>query len=141
MISTPISDDKCRPAFMVTLGLLPPYTLSDVQSAFRVKALDTHPDRGGAKADFLKIHEAYDQAMEYVRFTGDRRRWIANQVECHLRQQEVAAEVERLGGQTEFEQPAWAMPCVGDFAVLADRLCVIELQNTAIPREEAPRAE
>jgi hypothetical protein len=53
----------------------------------------------------------------------------------------LAAEVERLGGQTEFEQPAWVMPCVGDFDVLADRLCVIELQNTAIPREEAPRTE
>jgi hypothetical protein len=131
MIRTPFSDDKCRPAFMVTLGLLPPYTLSDVKSAFRVKALETHPDRGGAKADFMKIHEAYNQAMEYVQFTGDRRRWIADQVECHLRQQEVAAEVERLGGQTEFEEPDWMMPCVGDFVVLADRLRVIKLQNTA----------
>jgi hypothetical protein len=127
---TPFSDDKCRPAFMVTLGLLPPYTLSDVKAAFRVKALETHPDRGGAKADFVKTHEAYDQAMEYVRFTGDRRRWIADQVDCHLRQQEVAAEVERLGGQTEFKEPDWMVPCVGDFAQLADRLCVIRLQKT-----------
>jgi hypothetical protein len=131
MMTTPCSDDKCRPAFMVTLGLLPPYTLSDVQSAFRVKALETHPDRGGAKADFLKVQEAYDQAIEYVQFTGDRRRWIADQVERHLRQQEVAAEVQRLGGQTEFEEPDWIMPCVGDFVVLADRLRVITLQNTA----------
>jgi hypothetical protein len=115
---------------MVTLGLLPPYTFSDVKSAFRAKALETHPDRGGAKADFRKIHEAYDQAMEYVRFTGDRRGWIADQVEWHLRQQEVVAEVERLGGQTAFEQPDWMTPCVGDFVVLADRLCVINLQNT-----------
>jgi hypothetical protein len=131
MMRTPFSDDKCRPAFMVTLGLLPPYTLSDVKSAFRVKALETHPDRGGAKADFTKIHEAYNQAMEYVQFTGDPRKWIADQVDCHLRQQEVAAEVERLGGQTEFEEPDWMMPCVGDFVALADRLGVIKLQNTA----------
>src|SRR5262249_7470046 len=44
---------------------------------------------------------------------------------------EVAAEVERLGGQTEFEEPDWMMPCVGEFVALADRLCVIKLQNTA----------
>jgi hypothetical protein len=117
---------------MVTLGLLPPYTLSDVKSAFRVKALETHPDRGGTKADFMKIHEAYNQAMEHVRFAGDRRKWIADQVECHLRQQEVAAEVERLGGQTEFEEPDWMTPCVGEFIALADRLCVIKLQKTAV---------
>jgi hypothetical protein len=116
---------------MVTLGLLPPYTLADVTSAFRVKAMETHPDRGGAKADFMSVHEAYKQAVEYVRFAGDRRRWIADQVECHLLQQEVAAEVERLGGQAEFEQPDWMAACVGDFVELAERLCVIRLQNTA----------
>ena len=131
MTRTPFSDDKCRPAFMVTLGLLPPYTLSDVKSAFRVKALETHPDRGGAKADFMRIHKAYNQAMEYLQITGDRRRWIADRVECHLRQQEVAAQVERLGGQTEFEESDWMIPCVGDFVALAVRLCVIKLQNTA----------
>jgi hypothetical protein len=131
MMRTPFNDDMYRPAFMVTLGLLPPYTLSDVKSAFRVKALETHPDRGGAQADFLKIHEAYNQAMEYVQFTGDRRRWIADQVECYLRQHEAAAEVQRLGGQTEFNEPDWMMPCVGDFIALATRLCVIKLQDTA----------
>ena len=131
MITNPSSDDRCRPDFMVTLGLLPPYTLSDVMTAFRLKALQTHPDRGGTKADFMKIHEAYNQAVEFVRFDGDRRKWIAEQVECHLGQQEVVAVVERLGGQTEFQEPAWMSPCVGDFVVLADRLCVVKLQNTS----------
>jgi hypothetical protein len=105
--------------------------MSDVMTAFRLKALETHPDRGGTKADFMKIHDAYHQAVEFVRFGGDRRRWIADQVECHLRQQEVVAEVERLGGGTEFQEPDWMRPCVGDFVALADRLCVVKLQNTA----------
>jgi hypothetical protein len=88
-----------RPEFMATLGLLPPYTLDDVKSAYREKVWHAHPDRGGAASDFLKIQEAYERAVEYVEFCGDRRKWIATQVECYLRQQEAVAEVERLGGQ------------------------------------------
>lgn len=121
-----------RPEFMAALGLLPPYTLGDVKSAYRVKAMQTHPDRGGAQADFIKIHEAYKQAIEYVQVIGDRRKWIADQVDCYLRQQELAEEVERLGGRTEFEEVTWLRSYVGDFVSLADRLCVIHLQDTLV---------
>src|SRR5262249_32900126 len=123
--------DTDRPEFMITLGLLPPYTLDDVKSAYRAKVLHTHPDRGGATADFLKIHEASEGAVEYVWCCGDRRKWIATQVECHLRQREAAAEIERLGGQVEFEELDWLQRSVGDFALLADRLRVVRLRNTA----------
>lgn len=119
-----------RPEFMAALGLLPPYTLGDVKSAYRAKAMQTHPDRGGVQADFIKIHEAYKQAIEYVQVIGDRRKWIADQVDCYLRQQELAEEVERLGGRTEFEEVTWLRSYVGDFVSLADRLCLIQLQNT-----------
>ena len=37
---------------MVTLGLLPPYTLEDIRAAYREKAKTLHPDRGGTPADF-----------------------------------------------------------------------------------------
>jgi hypothetical protein len=131
MITLPNSNDAGRPEFMATLGLLPPYTLGDVKAAYRAKALETHPDRGGTSADFIRIHEAYKRAMEYVEFTGDRRKWIADQVECHLRQLEVAAEVEKLGGRTAFEEVGWLQHHVGEFAQLADRLRVINLQGTA----------
>src|SRR5262249_8332230 len=106
-------------------------TLEDVKSAYRDKVWHAHPDRGGATTDFLKIQEAYEQAVEYVAFCGDRRKWIAVQVECHLRQREAAAEVERLGGQVEFEEIDWLKRSVGDFALLADRLRVIRLRNAA----------
>lgn len=132
MIKTQFGADTGRPEFMATLGLLPPYTLRDVKAAYRSKAMDTHPDRGGDSSDFIKIHEAYKRAMEYVQFTGDRRSWIADQVECHLRQQEVVAEINRLGGRTEFEEMAWLKNHVGDFAQLADRLRVIYLKDTAV---------
>ena len=131
MIKTPNSSDPGRPEFMATLGLLPPYTLHDVKAAYRVKAMETHPDRGGKPEDFIRIHEAYKRAMEYVEFTGDRRKWIAEQVEFHLRQQEAAAEVKRLGGRTEFEEVDWLRHHVGDFTSLADRLRIINLEGTA----------
>jgi hypothetical protein len=53
---------------MVTLGLLPPYTREDVQAAYREKAKTTHPDSGGSAIDFKKLHEAYEQAQEYLKF-------------------------------------------------------------------------
>jgi hypothetical protein len=130
MMRTPINEVQGRPDFMVALGLLPPYTLSDVKSAYRTKALATHPDRGGTSDDFIKIHQAYQQAMEYVAYTGDRRRWIADQVDCHLRQREVVHAVERLGGRIEFEQADWLKPHVGDFILLAERLRVISVPKT-----------
>lgn len=130
MRNAPFKEDSNRPEFMTTLGLLPPYSLDDVKSAYRIKAMASHPDRGGARADFIKVHDAYKRATEYVQITGDRRQWIATQVECHLRQQELAAAVEKLGGRTVFEEVAWLKSYVGDFALLADRLRGIQLQNT-----------
>lgn len=130
MRATPFSEDAKRPEFMAALGLLPPYTQGDVKSAYRAKAMETHPDRGGRQTDFIKIHEAYKQAMEYVQVIGDRRKWIAEQVDCYLRQQEVAAAVERLGGRAKFEETTWLRSYVGDFVLLAERLRVIHLQNT-----------
>lgn len=135
MSKTPFSEDKGRPVFMVALGLLPPYALSDVKTAYRAKAMATHPDRGGSRHAFQKIQEAYQHAMEYVQATGDRRHWIADQVECYMRQEEAAAEVKRLGGRTEFEEVDWLKPYIGDFISLAERLRVIRLPNT--PADDA----
>jgi hypothetical protein len=113
---------------MAVLGLLPPYTLEDVKAAYRAKVMEAHPDRGGDAAAFGKIEEAYEQAIEYVNFRGDRRGWIAGQVEPYLRQQEVATEVQRRGGQAEYEQTDWLKRSFGDgFAMLAERLRIIRL--------------
>ena len=117
--------------FMATLSLLPPYSLDDVKSAYRAKVLKTHPDRGGSTHEFLKIQEAYERAVEYVEHCGDRRKWIADHIDSYRRQWEVAAAVERLGGQVVFEEVDWLAQSVGDFAVLVERLRVIRLRDTA----------
>jgi len=81
--------------------------------------------------EFLKVQEAYERAMEYVAYCGDRRKWIADHVDFYLRQREAADAVERLGGHIEFEEVDWLKQSVGDFAALVERLRIIRLRNTA----------
>ncbi|HVC95827.1 MAG TPA: J domain-containing protein [Pirellulales bacterium] len=112
-----------RPAFMAVLGVLPPYELTDVREAFRAKVFVAHPDRGGDPADFIRLKEAYDQAVEYATFHGSRRAWIAAKVEQHLQREEVVAEVLGRGGRVEVERFAWMEKSWGDgFPLLAERL-------------------
>jgi hypothetical protein len=121
-----------RPSFMVVLGLLPPYELEDVKAAYREKVLVAHPDRGGDPADFIRLKEAYDQALEYATFRGSRRAWIAAQVEPHLQQEEVTAEVLRRGGRVEVERLNWMEKSWGDgFCLLGERLRHIFVRDMA----------
>lgn len=123
--------DQERPEYMATLGLLPPYSLDDVHEAYREKAKTTHPDHGGTTVDFRKLHEAYEQAQEYVRFHLDRRQWLAARVERYAAQETVANEVRRLGGTIEMEQFDWIKRSFGDFAVLTEMLRGIRLRGSA----------
>src|SRR6516165_2176313 len=91
-----------RPPFMAVLGLLPPYGLEDVRLAYRQKVLDVHPDRGGKAADFERVQQAYDQAVEYANLHGNRRSWMAERVKTQRGQEEIAKEVRRLGGRVEY---------------------------------------
>src|SRR5262245_16713118 len=45
------------------LGLEPGATLVEVKRAFRKRALETHPDRGGRAEDFLAVQGAYDKLV------------------------------------------------------------------------------
>src|SRR5262245_29962353 len=127
-ISKPTNLD--RPHFMVLLGLLPPYSAEDVRMAYRDKARAAHPDRGGSADEFKNLHEAYEQAPEYVKFRSSRRQWLANQVERYTAQETLSAEVRRRGGQVEVEKIDWIKHSVGDdFAVLTDRLRGIRVRD------------
>ncbi|HWB10611.1 MAG TPA: J domain-containing protein [Pirellulales bacterium] len=117
---------------MAALGLLPPYELADVKEAYRAKVFLAHPDRGGDPADFIRLQQAYDQAVEYATFRGSRREWIAAKVEQHLQQEEVVAEVLRRGGRVEVERFAWMEKSWGDgFPLLAERLRHIFVRDMA----------
>jgi hypothetical protein len=117
---------------MAILGLAPPYALEDVREAYRQRALSAHPDRGGNADDFNRLSEAYDRAIEYVKFHGDRRAWIAMRVECHLLQEEVTAEVLRRNGQVDVEHMDWLKDSWGEgFELLGDQLRGIRVRGQA----------
>lgn len=128
MRTDPLVSTPERPDFMETLGLLPPYTPEDVRMAYREKAKLAHPDHGGSVADFLKLQEAHDRALEYVKFSADRRQWLAAQVERYIQQEQVVAEIRHRGGRVEIEELDWLKRSIGeDFAILTERLRGIRL--------------
>jgi hypothetical protein len=45
------------------LGVAPGAPLADVKRAFRARALETHPDRGGDAEAFRAVREAYERAV------------------------------------------------------------------------------
>jgi DnaJ-domain-containing protein 1 len=53
--------DSPRPgeAAFRLLGIQPPCSLEDIKAAYRRKALEVHPDRGGSPADFQAVEAAY----------------------------------------------------------------------------------
>lgn len=121
-----------RPIFMEVLGLLPPYELEDVKAAYRSKAMQAHPDRGGDPGAFNRLKEAYDQALEFVAFCGSRKTWIAARVEPYVQQEAVIAEVLERGGRVEVERIAWMEKSCGDgFAHLAERLRRVFVHDVA----------
>lgn len=47
------------------LGLSEPLTLDKIKKAYRRKAIETHPDKGGDREEFIKINEAYKALTAY----------------------------------------------------------------------------
>jgi len=52
-----------KPSIWQTLGLTPQATLAEIKQAYRVRALETHPDRGGSDDAFRAVHSAYESAL------------------------------------------------------------------------------
>jgi hypothetical protein len=64
----PPAPDRPRPgpsraSVWSILGLEPRATVEEIKRAFRKRALETHPDRGGDAEAFRTVRRAYDQAL------------------------------------------------------------------------------
>jgi hypothetical protein len=116
---------------MALLGLLPPYTEEDVKQAYWSKIKTLHPDHGGSPAEFHALHEAYEQAKEYVRFRGDKRAWIARHVDQYMEQERVGLLLEELGASVTRSMTEWLRGTVGDFAELTRAVTAIRLNDSA----------
>jgi hypothetical protein len=66
-------DETPRSAWMV-LGVPRDATAADIKRAFRRRALETHPDRGGDAEAFQAVHRAYERALARAERPRRRRR-------------------------------------------------------------------
>lgn len=112
---------------MVTLGLSPPYSLDDVKAAYYSKARRLHPDHGGSAESFRQLHDAFEQAQEYVAFSGDRRSWIAGKVDGYVSFLAAVERVEATGASTITTNSAWLEDSIGDFAQLTETVSCVRL--------------
>jgi hypothetical protein len=124
---------ETRPKFMVTLGLLPPYTAEDVEQAYLAKVKDLRPPGVNDESAFYfyGVQHAYEQAREYVKFHGDRRGWIAKRMEDYLATQEVIERLKLFGAEVETDQIDWLEKSIGDFAELTESIVGIRLRGAA----------
>jgi len=120
-----------RPEFMVVLGLSPPYAAEDVKAAYRTKAMQAHPDRGGSVEEFRALQEAFERANEYVDFRGDRRNWIAEKMEAYLKVQEAIDRLEKFGATVTSNAIQWLEQSFGDFAQLTESIIAVRLENSS----------
>ena len=59
-----------EPLAYVRLGLRPPCTLEEIKAAYRRKALEVHPDRGGDPGLFQAVEDAYRQLLRSAQGPG-----------------------------------------------------------------------
>jgi VanZ family protein len=119
-----------QPEFLKLLGLAFPCSEADVQQAFRQKVWQAHPDRGGDMQGFIALQQAFEQALEYIRFQGGRRHWLAQSLERYVEQQAAIGEIEAAGGRVEIESLDWFSDEFGeDFAHVLERVVGIELSG------------
>jgi hypothetical protein len=123
-------DADGRPDFMVVLGVAPPYVEEDVKQAYFAKAKELHPDHGGNAHDFAALHEAFQQAQQYLEFRKDSRGWIARQMDGYLHSRQVIEQLEKCGAKVETNMIDWLQRSFGDFAELTDAIIGIRLENS-----------
>jgi hypothetical protein len=119
-----------RPECMATLGLSPPYTLEDVKAAYYSKARRLHPDHGGSAENFRQLHNAFEQAQEYVAYCGDRRGWIASKMDGYVSLLAAVERVEALGASTISTNSTWLENSIGDFAQLTETVSGVRLVDS-----------
>jgi hypothetical protein len=82
------------------------------------------------------LHEAYERALEYVRFHGSRRHWIGARVDEYIRREALIAEVQRRGGQVDIEANEWIRKDMGEeFAQFVDKVVGIHWHGAQVDDE------
>ena len=124
--------DSDVPACLAELGLRPPLTLEDVKQTYLAKAMLAHPDRGGDPAAFMRLKQAYEEAVDYVTFKASKLEWLAARIEAYAEQQDVVSAAIERGGEAVMEETDWLRKSFGeDFGHVADKLVSLRLNGPA----------
>ena len=91
-----------------------------MEKAYLTKLKEIRPDLGGDRQAFYAVQNAYVQAKEYVKFRGDRRGWIAKQMDEYLAVQEVIERLRQFGADVATDSLDWLQRSFGDFAQLTE---------------------
>jgi len=62
--AAPARNAANQPSIWATLGLTAHAPSAEIKSAYKKRALETHPDRGGSATDFRALHAAYQTALK-----------------------------------------------------------------------------
>lgn len=123
--------------FLERLGLSLPVTPEDVKQAYREKAKQSHPDRGGDSNQFHSLQQAFDEALAFAQRNGKRLPWIGVQMPLYIAQREILRLVELWDGTVEVQHLDWLEDTVGqDFTAIADRLVEINLSDRDVGDRE-----
>ena len=126
-----------RRPFLEALGLSLPVTKDDVKQAYRTRAMESHPDKGGDSAQFRALQEAFEEALVFAERNGKRLPWIGLQMPLYVAQREIVGLVDSWGGRTEVQHLEWLEETIGeDFTAIADRLVEIHLSGCDIGDDE-----
>lgn len=60
-------DEDRLPDFVKPLGLSIPFNIEDIENAYRRRAKQVHPDRGGDIEEFIHLREQYEKALAFFR--------------------------------------------------------------------------
>jgi hypothetical protein len=131
-----VADFNARPECMAVLGLIPPYTVSDVKQAYLAKVRAAHPDVGGDTTAFIKVQKAYEEATDYVVAHTPDWHMIAEAVEIYRLQQSLIEELRKYGAVVQVQATQWLVQSWGeDFVKLTERIVGIRLQGPEVTDE------
>ncbi|MCA1686640.1 MAG: DnaJ domain-containing protein, partial [Planctomycetia bacterium] len=62
--------DRAPEGWASVLGVSPPFDPQQVRAAYRARSRAAHPDAGGTDAEFVRLREAYEEALAYFAGRG-----------------------------------------------------------------------
>jgi hypothetical protein len=122
-----------RPDFMKALGLLPPYSVADVEQAYAEKLARLPTDGNEAEPTREALQSAYGSALDFARFRESRRNWMGGHIERYSVRQATINRIVDLGDSYVLQDADRYLWAYGqDFAEIMRQLVKVELSGPGV---------